>query len=79
MAGIDDLFKNGLGAGLAVAVIGIDAYRRGFARPHAGLGRQPEGLAGATLWLLPNPSGLNAHYRLGDLVTLYRQLREAVA
>jgi TDG/mug DNA glycosylase family protein len=62
-----------------VAVLGIDAYRRGFARPRAGLGRQPEELAGATLWVLPNPSGLNAHYRLGDLVTLYRQLREAVA
>jgi len=62
-----------------VAVLGIDAYRRGFARPRAGLGRQPEGLAGAALWVLPNPSGLNAHYQLRDLVTLYRQLREAIA
>jgi TDG/mug DNA glycosylase family protein len=62
-----------------VAVLGIGAYRQGFARPRATLGPQPERLAGAALWVLPNPSGLNAHYPLRDLVTLYRQLREAVA
>jgi TDG/mug DNA glycosylase family protein len=62
-----------------VAVLGIDAYRQGFARPRAALGRQPERLAGAALWLLPNPSGLNAHYQLRELVTLYRELRESIA
>jgi double-stranded uracil-DNA glycosylase len=62
-----------------VAVLGIGAYRTAFARPRAGLGPQPERLGGAALWVLPNPSGLNAHYSLRDLVTLYRQLREALA
>ena len=61
-----------------VAVLGIGAYRRGFARPRAVLGPQPERLAGAALWVLPNPSGLNAHYRLRDLVAVYRELREAL-
>jgi TDG/mug DNA glycosylase family protein len=61
-----------------VAVLGVEAYRRAFARPHAALGPQPEGLAGAALWVLPNPSGLNAHYQLRDLVALYRRLRNAV-
>jgi TDG/mug DNA glycosylase family protein len=41
------------------------------------VGRQPEELAGAALWALPNPSGLQAHYQLDDMVALYRQLREA--
>jgi TDG/mug DNA glycosylase family protein len=58
-----------------VAELGVEAYRRAFARPHAALGPQPERLAGATLWVLPNPSGLNAHYQLRDLVALYRRLR----
>ena len=61
-----------------VAVLGIGAYRQGFARPRAVLGPQPERLAGAALWVLPNPSGLNAHYRLRDLVAVYRRLREAL-
>jgi TDG/mug DNA glycosylase family protein len=62
-----------------VAVLGIGAYRDAFARPRAGLGPQPERLAGAALWVLPNPSGLNAHYALRDLVALYRELRHALA
>ena len=61
-----------------VAVLGIGAYRQGFAQPRAVLGRQPERLAGAALWVLPNPSGLNAHYRLPDLVALHCALREAL-
>jgi TDG/mug DNA glycosylase family protein len=61
----------------AVAVLGIGAYRHAFARPRAALGPQPERLAGAPLWVLPNPSGLNAHYQLADLVALYRRLGEA--
>ncbi len=43
-----------------VAVLGIGAYRAAFGRPRAVAGRQPESLAGAGLWVLPNPSGLNA-------------------
>ncbi len=44
-----------------VAVAGVTAYRTAFGRPGAALGRQPELLAGAELWVVPNPSGLNAH------------------
>jgi TDG/mug DNA glycosylase family protein len=62
-----------------VAVLGIGAYRQAFARPRAALGPQPGGLASAALWVLPNPSGLNAHYTLRDLVALYRRLHEALA
>jgi TDG/mug DNA glycosylase family protein len=59
-------------------VLGVDAYRRAFAQPHAALGPQPGPFAGAALWVLPNPSGLNAHYQLRDLVALYRRLHDAV-
>jgi TDG/mug DNA glycosylase family protein len=62
-----------------VAVLGIDAYRHAFGRPDAALGRQPERIAGAALWVLPNPSGLNAHYPLRELVAHYRRLRKAVS
>ena len=61
-----------------VAVLGIGAYRTAFARPRAVLGPQAETLAGTRLWVLPNPSGLNAHYQLTDLVAVFRSLREAV-
>ena len=44
-----------------VAVLGVTAYRSAFGRPKAALGRQPGRLAGAELWVVPNPSGLNAH------------------
>jgi double-stranded uracil-DNA glycosylase len=60
-----------------VAVLGIGAYRNAFGQPRASLGRQPVALAGATVWVLPNPSGLNAHHQLKDLATLFRELREA--
>lgn len=49
-----------------VAVLGLTAYRSAFERPGARAGEQPESLAGARLWLLPNPSGLNAHARPSD-------------
>ncbi|MGE5463149.1 MAG: G/U mismatch-specific DNA glycosylase [Syntrophothermus sp.] len=61
-----------------VAVLGIGAYRMAFQQPRAILGPQEESLANATLWVLPNPSGLNAHYQLMDLVDQFRILREAV-
>jgi TDG/mug DNA glycosylase family protein len=61
-----------------VAILGISAYRAAFARPRAGLGRQPEPLGPATLWVLPNPSGLNAHYTPASLARLYRDFRLAV-
>lgn len=60
-----------------VAVLGVGAYRMAFEQPRAVLGPQAEGLAGAALWVLPNPSGLNANHQLPDLVRLFRALREA--
>jgi TDG/mug DNA glycosylase family protein len=58
-----------------VAFLGVTAYRAAFGRPRAALGRQPEMIAGAAAWVLPNPSGLNAHYRLADLARLYAEIR----
>jgi len=61
-----------------VAVLGIGDYRTAFERPKAAIGRQPETLGGANLWLFPNPSGLNAHYPLPGLIPLFVELREAM-
>lgn len=58
-----------------VAVLGVTAYRTAFAQPKAGLGRQEARIGGATLWVLPNPSGLNAHHQLPELARLFRALR----
>jgi double-stranded uracil-DNA glycosylase len=60
-----------------VAVLGVGAYRVAFGRSRAPLGLQAESLAGAALWVLPNPSGLNASHQLPDLVKLFRALRKA--
>jgi TDG/mug DNA glycosylase family protein len=60
-----------------VAMLGITAYRSAFNRREALLGRQPRDLAGAALWVLPNPSGLNAHHQVDDLATRFTELREA--
>lgn len=60
-----------------LAVLGISAYRAAFGRPRAGLGRQSEPLGPAVVWVLPNPSGLNAHYQPPDLARLFAELRRA--
>jgi len=60
-----------------VAVLGIGAYREAFARPAAGIGPQPERLGPSRLWVLPNPSGLNANHQLADLARAFRRLRTA--
>ncbi|WP_206051613.1 mismatch-specific DNA-glycosylase [Nocardioides ferulae] len=54
-----------------VAVAGITAYRIAFGLPKAALGLQPEPLAGAGLWVVPNPSGLNAHETVETLAQAY--------
>jgi TDG/mug DNA glycosylase family protein len=54
-----------------VAIAGITAYRTAFELPKAALGRQPEPLAGAELWIVPNPSGLNAHETVATLAVAY--------
>ncbi|CAA9556678.1 G/U mismatch-specific uracil DNA glycosylase [uncultured Synechococcales cyanobacterium] len=61
-----------------LAVLGIGAYRTGFRQPKAVMGRQGDTFHGAILWVLPNPSGLNAHYQLEDLKRAYRELLIAV-
>lgn len=61
-----------------VAILGIGAYRLAFKQPKAGTGRQEQTLHGATLWVLPNPSGLNAHYGLPELARRFGELRAAV-
>jgi TDG/mug DNA glycosylase family protein len=59
-----------------VAILGVTAYRTAFAKPEAKLGQQDELLGDAIVWILPNPSGLNAHYQLPDLGRLFAELRE---
>jgi len=60
-----------------VAVAGITAYRTAFGRPRARLGRQPEPLAGSELWVVPNPSGLNAHATVASLAEAYGEVARA--
>ena len=59
-----------------VAVVGLTAWRTAFDRPRAVIGLQEERVGGRPTWVLPNPSGLNAHYQLPDLARLYGQARE---
>jgi TDG/mug DNA glycosylase family protein len=54
-----------------VAVLGLGAYRLAFERPRAVMGLQPETIGGRPVWVLPNPSGLNAHYKPADFARLY--------
>jgi len=60
-----------------VAVLGVSAYRTAFGRPRASVGPQTEGIAPARVWVLPNPSGLNANYQLPALVEAFAALRAA--
>ena len=62
----------------AVAFLGISTYRTAFGARAAAVGEQPDRLEGARVWVLPNPSGLNAHYQLPDLARLYAELRTAL-
>jgi len=61
-----------------VAVLGVGAYRLAFARPKAVIGDQNEVIHGSRVWVLPNPSGLNANYQMSELIRLFRALRQAV-
>jgi TDG/mug DNA glycosylase family protein len=60
-----------------LAVLGVGAYRTAFNRPKAALGLQPEGIGETSVWVLPNPSGLNAHYQPKDLARMFKELRLA--
>ena len=61
-----------------VAIAGVTAYRIAFARPRAVIGPQEDRLGSARLWILPNPSGLNASWPLPRIAEAFRELREAV-
>ena len=60
-----------------VAVAGVTAYRTAFGRRAATTGRQDDALAGAELWVVPNPSGLNAHETTDSLAGWYRAVAVA--
>ena len=62
-----------------VAIAGVTAYRTAFAQPKALLGAQPAPLGPARLWILPNPSGLNAAWTLPRLTEAFRELRGTIA
>ncbi|MEA2405086.1 MAG: double-stranded uracil-DNA glycosylase, partial [Thermoleophilaceae bacterium] len=59
-----------------LAMVGLGAWRTGFQRATATVGLQPEQVGGRPVWVLPNPSGLNAHYQLPDLVRLFGEMRD---
>jgi len=61
-----------------LAVLGMGAYRDAFNQPKASVGRQKQLIGSTILWVLPNPSGLNANYQARDLARLFSELREAV-
>jgi TDG/mug DNA glycosylase family protein len=60
-----------------LAVLGVTAYRAAFERPKAAMGPQEHAIGTTRIWVLPNPSGLNAHYTLPALATEFAALREA--
>ncbi len=61
-----------------VAFVGMGAYRVAFGRPRAHGGRQEEQLGGATIWVLPNPSGRTAGYQMPALARAFRELRRSL-
>ena len=61
-----------------LAVVGVTVYRTAFGHPGAKTGRQEEVMGGTRLWVLPNPSGLNAHWNDTALATEFARLREVV-
>lgn len=60
-----------------LAVLGVGVYRIAFNQPKAVLGPQSERIGATRIWVLPNPSGLNAHYQLAGLAALFQELRRA--
>ncbi|KAM3112492.1 G/U mismatch-specific DNA glycosylase [Phormidesmis sp. 146-33] len=61
-----------------LAVLGISAYRTAFSQPKSKIGRQENGFESTIVWVLPNPSGLNAHYQIDGLAQVYRELWFAI-
>jgi TDG/mug DNA glycosylase family protein len=61
-----------------LAILGISAYRLAFNAPRATLGQQPEPIGTTPVWVLPNPSGLNAHYTPADLARVFGEFRRTI-
>jgi len=61
-----------------LAVLGIGAFQKAFRQPNARPGLQPEQIGTARAWLLPNPSGLNAHYQLAHFIELFSELKRSL-
>jgi TDG/mug DNA glycosylase family protein len=62
-----------------LAVAGVTAYRTAFGHSHATIGPQPDPHAGTRVWVLPNPSGLNAHWTLDAIAAQFAALRAAAS
>ena len=60
-----------------IAVLGMGAYRTGFGKPKASIGLQSEMMEGVRIWVLPNPSGINANYRMDALAGMLAELKKA--
>lgn len=61
-----------------LAVLGLGAYRAAWEQPKAVIGRQKQTIGKTVVWVLPNPSGLNAHYQAKDLARVFTELKMAV-
>ena len=61
-----------------LAVLGVGAYRAAWNKPKAVIGRQEETIGETVVWVLPNPSGLNAHYQAKALAQIFSELKAAV-
>jgi TDG/mug DNA glycosylase family protein len=61
-----------------LAILGVGAYRTAFGRKNAKVGRQDEGIGDTEVWVLPNPSGLNAHFQKPEMAKVFRELRESL-
>ena len=61
-----------------LAILGLGAYRLAFNQPKAIVGRQESGIGDTTVWVLPNPSGLNANYQRNDLARVFQELKAEV-
>lgn len=61
-----------------VAFLGVTSYRAAYARPQARVGPQEERIGSSRVWILPNPSGLNAHFTPRRLAELFGEMRLAI-
>jgi TDG/mug DNA glycosylase family protein len=62
-----------------LAVLGIGAYKTGFGRKNATYGEQPERIGDTRIWVLPNPSGLNANFQMPELARMFAELKRAAS